>query len=136
MESSQYIHTFERKVTEVFEVLDQNPQRALKVIQKEIETRGKKVEAEMMLSLRLVRALVLERNNRAEEAREEVLGVLAEIKSNDMTDECLLDTYTRTASRMQDKKLFMAKYLEVVEYLLTKKPQDKELAFTMYEGSL
>ena len=90
----------------------------------------------MMLSLRLVRALVLERNNRAEEAREEVLGVLAEIKSNDMTDGCLLETYTRTASRMQDRKLFMAKYLEVVEYLLTKKPQDKDLAFTMYEGSL
>ena len=90
----------------------------------------------MMLSLRLVRALVLERNNRAEEAREEVLGVLAEIKSNDITDHCLLETYTRTASRMQDRKLFMAKYLEVVEYLLTKKPQDKELAFTMYEGSL
>ena len=30
----------------------------------------------------------------------------------------------------------MAKYLEVVEHLLTKKPQDKELVFTMYEGSL
>ena len=89
-----------------------------------------------MLNLRLVRALVLERNNRVEEARDEVLGVLGEIKSNDISDHFVLDTYTRTASRMQDRKLFMAKYLEVVEQLLVKKPQDKELVFTMYEGSL
>ena len=106
------------------------------MIQKEIDTRGKKLEAELMLNLRLVRALVLERNNRVEEAREEVLGVLGEIKANDISDHFVLDTYTRTASRMQDRKLFMAKYLEVVEHLLTKKPQDKELVFTMYEGSL
>ena len=56
------------------------------MIQKEIDTRGKKLEIEQMMNLRVLRALVLERINRTEEAREEILGVLAEIRSNDIVD--------------------------------------------------
>ena len=136
MEQSQYIHTFERKVQEVFEMLDIDPKRALKLIQKEIDSRGKKLEPVIMLNLKLVLALVLERNNRADDARDEVLGVLKEIKENDISDHYLLSAFSRYVARMQDRSLFTAKYLEVVEYLLSKKPQDKDLVFTMYEGSL
>ena len=118
MESSQYLSTFERKVTEVFEVLDLDPKRALKLIQKEIETRSKKISVGFSLNLRIVRALVLERNNRVGEAREEVLGVLDEIKANNISEGLVLDTFQRTCSRMQDRKLFMAKYLEVIKHLL------------------
>lgn len=123
-------------MNEVFEVLEIDPKRALKVIQKEIESRGKKLSTEFSINLRLVRALVLERNNRVGEARSEVLGVLEEIKDNDITEGMVLDTYTRTATRMHDSKLYMSKYLEVVEYLITKTPNNKDLTFTLYEGSL
>lgn len=37
---------------------------------------------------------------------------------------------------MQDGLIFMAKYLETVELLHTKNPDDKELTYTLYEGSL
>lgn len=61
---------------EVFEALELDPKRALKIIQKEIEQRSKKIEPSILCSLRIVRAAVLERNNRLDEAREEVFGVL------------------------------------------------------------
>ena len=83
-----------------------------------------------------MRALVLERNNRVEEAHEEVLGVLNEIKSNDITSQFVLNYFSNIVSRMQNRKLYKDKYLELVEHLLTKNPQDKDLVFTMYEGSL
>ena len=65
---------------------------------------------------------MLERNNRAEDARDEVLGVLKEIKENVIVDHYLLGAFSRYVSRMQDKEFFTAKYLEVLEYLLSKKP--------------
>ena len=103
-------------------MLDIDPKRALKLIQKEIDNRGKKLEPVLMLNLKLVLALVLERNNRADDARDEVLGVLKEIRENDLSDPYLLGAFSRYVARMQDRSLFTAKYLEVVEYLLSKKP--------------
>ena len=103
-------------------MLDIDPKRALKLIQKEIDNRGKKLEPVLMLNLKLVLALVLERNNRADDARDEVLGVLKEIRENDISDPYLLGAFSRYVARMQDRSLFTAKYLEVVEYLLSKKP--------------
>ena len=89
-----------------------------------------------MLNLKLIRALVLDRNNRAEDARDEVLGVLKQIEDDVITDHYLLEAFSRYVSGMQERKLFTAKYLEVIEYLLTKRPLDKDLSFTMYEGAL
>lgn len=37
---------------------------------------------------------------------------------------------------MQESKIFSAKYLEIVEHLQAQNPDDKELTFTLYEGSL
>ena len=82
MESSQYRFTFERKMNEVFEALELDPKRALKIIQKEIDQRGKKIDENTMSSLRVVRAMVLDRNNRIDEARNEILGVFECIKNN------------------------------------------------------
>ena len=45
-----------------------------------------------MLSLRVVRAMVYDKNNRLEEAGEEVFGVLDQIKSSGAVDHYLLDT--------------------------------------------
>ena len=92
METSQYRFTFERKMHEVFEALELDPKRALKIIQKEIEQRGKKIEPMIMHSLKVVRAMVLDRNNRIEEAREEILGVFTAIRESDSVDHYLLDT--------------------------------------------
>ena len=64
---------------EVFEALELDPKRALKIIVKDIEQRGKKIEPTIMLSLVVVKAMVLDKNNRFEEAREEILGVLNQI---------------------------------------------------------
>ena len=64
-----------------------------------------------------MRALVLDRNNRMEEAREEILGVLEQVREENMVDHYLLDTLQRTTSSMKDSKLFLAKYLEIVEHL-------------------
>ena len=61
---------------EIFEALELDPKRALKIVQKEIDQRAKKIEPAILGTLRVVRASVLERNNRSEEAREEILGVL------------------------------------------------------------
>ena len=123
-------------MNEVFEALELDPRRALKIIQKEIDQRGSKIEETILGCLKIVRALVLERCNRVEEANEEVHGVLQFLQTSGQCDHYLLDTIKRTAGRMQEGKLFMARYLEVVEALQTKNPEDKELTFTLYEGSL
>ena len=59
---SQYQAVFERKVTEVFEFLEIDPKKALRLIEKEIETRGQKILLSEQLMLKIVRALVWERN--------------------------------------------------------------------------
>ena len=46
----------------------------------------------IMHSLKVVRAMVLDRNNRIEEAREEILGVFTAIRESDSVDHYLLDT--------------------------------------------
>ena len=136
METSPYRFTFERKMHEVFEALEVDPKRALKIIQKEIETRAKKIDESIMASLKVVRALVLDKCNRLEEAREDIFGVLKVLRDTSNIDHYLLDTIQRTASRMVEGQTFLAKYLELIEYLQGKNPQDKELTFTLYEGSL
>lgn len=83
METSSYRFTFERKMTEVFEALELDPKRALKIIQKEIEQRGKKIDENIMHSLQVVRAMVLDRNNRLDDARNEIFGVFNAIKANE-----------------------------------------------------
>jgi len=45
-----------------------------------------------MASLKVVRALVLDKCNRLEEARDEILGVLAMVKETGIVDHYLLDT--------------------------------------------
>jgi len=45
-----------------------------------------------MLSLKVVRAMVLDRNNRLQEASDEIFGVLDQIKSSTIVDHYLLDT--------------------------------------------
>ena len=71
----------------------------------------------IMHSLKVVRAMVFDRNNRLEEAREEIFGVFTAIKETSGIDHYLLDTLQRTTARMQESKQFMTKYLEVVEHL-------------------
>lgn len=73
---STYTATLERKITEIFEHLEADPKRALKVVQKEIESRGKKIKPSELQQLCIVRALCLENSNRLAEARSEVLSVL------------------------------------------------------------
>lgn len=97
---STYTATLERKITEVFEHLEADPKRALKVVQKEIESRGKKIQPAELMQLRIVRALVLEETNRVGESREELLSVLDEIKKSSSVDHYVLDTFARTTQRM------------------------------------
>ena len=89
-----------------------------------------------MASLRVVRATVLDRCNRIEEAREEIFGVLDMIKSTELFDQYLLDTIQRTTRSLQEANIFKEKYLETVELLQTKNPNEKELTFMLYEGCL
>lgn len=97
---STYTATLERKITEVFEHLEADPKRALKVVQKEIESRGKKIQPAELMQLRIVRALVLEETNRVGESRDELLSVLDEIKKSSSVDHYVLDTFARTTQRM------------------------------------
>lgn len=69
-------------MNEVFEALELDPKRALKIIAKEIEVRAKKIEPMILGSLRVVRAMVLDKCKRLEEAREEIFGVLAMIRES------------------------------------------------------
>lgn len=68
---------------EVFEALELDPKRALKIISKEIEQRAKKVDPSILASLKIVKANVLDRNNRFDEAKDEILGVLEQLNSED-----------------------------------------------------
>jgi hypothetical protein len=40
--SFAYLQTFERKVSEIFEFLEIDPKKSLRIVQKEIESKGKK----------------------------------------------------------------------------------------------
>lgn len=56
-----------------------------------------------LLMLRVVKGVVLERNLRVSEAKEEILGVLSEIEKDKILDHYLLDTLQRRVSRMIHK---------------------------------
>ena len=58
---SAYAPTYERKVKEIFEFLEVDPKKALKLIQKEIETRAKKILPTEMASLKIIKAFCLEK---------------------------------------------------------------------------
>ena len=94
METSQYRFTFERKMHEIFEALELDPKRALKIVQKEIDARAKKVDPSILATLKIVKANVLDRNNRFDEAKAEIFGVLEQLNSEDQpVDHYLLDTF-------------------------------------------
>jgi hypothetical protein len=133
---SSYTQTLERKITEVFEHLEVDPKRALKVVQKEIESRGKKIQPSELTQLRIVRALVLEESNRIAESRSEVLSVLEEIKQITTVDHYVLDTFLKTTARMQERTFYQQEYFKVIEILHGKNPKDKELTHSLYTGSL
>lgn len=133
---SAYSATLERKITEIFEHLEADPKRALKVVQKEIEVRGKKVLPGELLQLRIVRALTLEESNRITESRDEVFGVLEEMKKSATVDHYVLDTFIKTTQRMKDKNLYQQEYFKLIEILHAKNPKDKELTHSLYTGSL
>lgn len=133
---SPYSATLERKITEVFEHLEADPKRALKVVQKEIESRGKKILPGELLQLRIVRALTLEESNRLGESREEILGVLEEMKKSTVVDHYVLDTFIKTTQRMKDRNFYQQEYFKLIEILHGKNPKDKELTHSLYTGSL
>lgn len=85
---------------EVFEFLDIDPKKSLKLIQKEIEARGKKVLHAELLMLRIVRAIVTERNLKVAEAKAEIFGVLSEMEQSNITDRYVHDTLNRTCQQM------------------------------------
>ena len=103
---SNYTATLERKITEIFEHLEADPKRALKVVLKEIESRGKKIQPGELMQLRIVKALTLEESNRLAESRDEVLGVLEDIKKMSTVDHYVLDTFLKTSQRMQDRHFY------------------------------
>lgn len=115
--TSTYSATLERKITEVFDHLEVDPKRALKIVLKEIETRGKKIQQAELMQLRIVKALVLENNYRYLEAKEELLGVLDEIKKKNLVDHYVLDTFLKTTSRMQEREHYQQEYFKVIEIL-------------------
>ena len=55
-------------------------------MQKEIDTKGKKILLTELLNLRIIRGIVLERNLKFQEAKEEILGVFDDMLKNDVTD--------------------------------------------------
>ena len=128
--------TYERKVKEIFEFLEVDPKKALKLIQKEIETRAKKILSTELASLKIIRAYILEKNLKIHEARSEVLGVFEELLKNDVVDHYCLDTLMSTICRMLHRDEYVAKYLQLVESLLKNHPKDKDLVQSCYEGSL
>jgi len=73
-------------------------------VQKEIETKGKKIMITDLLNLRIIRGIVLERNLKFKEAKDEIMGVFEEIKKNEITDQYVLDTLQRTITRMSSSR--------------------------------
>lgn len=98
VEPSPYQAVFERKMQEVFDFLDIDPKKSLRLIEKEIISRGKKVIVQEMLMLRIVKAIVMERNLKIQEAKEELFGVLDEIQKQNITDRWVHDTLVRISS--------------------------------------
>lgn len=134
--ATNYTATLERKITEIFEHLEADPKRALKVVLKEIESRGKKIQAGELMQLRIVKALTLEESNRLVESKDEILSVLDEIRKSTAVDHYVLDTFLRTTQRMQDRNFYQQEYFKVIEILHSKNPKDKELTHSLYTGSL
>jgi hypothetical protein len=105
-------------------------------VQKEIDTRGKKIMPSELMQLRIVRGLVLEMTGKLDEAKAEVLGVLKEVKEQALADHYVLDTFLKTTQRMTAREEYIAEYLKVIEILHAKHPKDKELVFTLFNGAL
>lgn len=80
--------------------------------------------------------MVLERNVRVSDAKDEIMGVLAEIEREKLLDHYLLDTIQRTVARMIHAEEYLARYMEIIEVLVQEHPKDKELVAAVFEGSL
>lgn len=92
-----------------------------------------------MLNLRMVRAMVLDKNSRLQEAREEILDVISQVSNppdKSPLDHFVLDTLHRTIIRMTDSNHFQDQYLTLLTQLVQNNPNDKELVFAMYEAAL
>ena len=113
-----------------------DPKKALKLIQKEIEVRAKKISPTEMASLKIIRALCLEKNIKIDEAKADVFGVFDELTKIDVVDHYCLDTLMSTCSRMIHREDYMTRYLQLVESLLTNHPKDKDLIKSCYEESI
>jgi len=68
--------------------------------------------------LRVIKAVVTERNMRSAEAKEDIFGVLSEIEKLGITDRSLHEQLTRSISAMSCRTELMAKYLIVIEGLV------------------
>lgn len=77
---SNYAAIYDRKAQEVMDTLEVNPKNALKIITKEIDTRGSKILPHELMMLRVIKAVVTERNMRSAEAKQDIFGVLSEIE--------------------------------------------------------
>ena len=83
----------------------------MKLIQKEIETRAKKILSTELASFKIIRAFILEKNLKIHESRSEVLGVFKELMKNDIVDHYCLDTLMSSIYRMLHRDEYVAKYL-------------------------
>jgi len=63
-----------------------DPKKSLRIVQKEIDTKGKKILLTELLNLRIIRGIVLEKNLKFQESKEEILGVFDDMLKNDVTD--------------------------------------------------
>ena len=139
MESTQqitpYQQGFERKVKEIYETLEVDAKKALKLVQKELEGKQKKQPIDMLM-IRIVRAYVCERNLRQEEAMQEMFGVLSEIQTHKLVNHYLIDTFAMTAGLMNGAAELMERFIVVIEELHAANPKDKELVNIVYEVCL
>lgn len=133
---SPYQQIFERKVQEVFDFLEIDPKKSLRLITKEIESRGKKVLVNELMMLTIVKAFVTERNMRLTEAKADIFGVFDEMEKSNITDRYVHDTLMRTVSQMSGRAEYMQRYLEVIEKLQVNNPKDKELVKSVFDGSV
>ena len=88
------------------------------------------------MMLKIVRALVLEKNLRVAEAKAEIFGVLDELAEKKIVDHFVLDTIKNTTGRMIHREEYLQRYQSLIETLLKEAPKDKELVSAVFEGSV
>lgn len=129
MQKSLNRESFERKLTEVFDLLELgNAKEAMRKVRSHLDKGEKKMHPIERLSYKTVEMYVLEKSNRRQEAVTQAEEIVKEIIAGNINDQPLLEMLDQTLQEMGCYSILM----NLREQMVAKNPSDQGLITKLF----